>query len=180
MNCQVDSVSASPNHNLSKVSRQEIELLEGLGVKGDAHLGKTVKHRSRVARDPSQPNLRQVHLMRKELLDELRLEGFAIAPGQMGENITTSGIDLMNLPYGTNLKIGNEVVVELTGFRSPCAQLDSIQTGLMKALLVHGSDNKYISKAGVMGIIIRGGLVRPNDKIEIQYPKGELIKLPKA
>src|SRR5690242_15777233 len=135
MDGTVMAVSCSPTHTLSKPNQQSIRLLTGLGVEGDAHLGETVKHRSRVARDPSQPNLRQVHLIHAELHDELQAAGFTVSAGQMGENITTRGIDLLLLPTGTRLHFGNTAVIEVTGLRNPCTQLDDFQSGLMAAVL---------------------------------------------
>src|SRR5215813_1249779 len=131
----VVAVSRSAKHTMSKPNEDSIRLLAGLGVEGDAHLGETVKHRSRVARDPAQPNLRQVHLIHAELHDELRRAGFTISPGQMGENVTTAGVDLLGLPAGTRLRLGAGALVEVTGLRNPCAQLDRIQPGLMAATL---------------------------------------------
>jgi MOSC domain-containing protein YiiM len=170
-NARVLAVSRSPAHTLSKPNEESLQLLAGLGVEGDAHMGKTVKHRSRVARDPSQPNLRQVHLMHSELLDELHEIGFDIEPGQMGENITTRGIPLLELPTGTQLRIGNEAVVEVTGLRNPCAQLESIQPGLMKAVLARDADGALIRKAGIMGIVLAGGVVRASDEITVTLPQ---------
>src|SRR5213082_867115 len=140
MNAVVAAVSRSPKHTLVKSSQDSIRLLPGLGVDGDAHQGVTVKHRSRVARDPSQPNLRQVHLIHAELHDELHAAGFAVAPGQMGENVTTRGLDLLGLPTGTRLRLGQEAVVELTGLRNPCGQLNGVQPGLMEATLDRDAD----------------------------------------
>jgi len=145
-------------------------LVEGLGVEDDAHLGTTVKHRSRVARDPSQPNLRQVHLIHGELHDELRDTGFAVVPGQMGENITTRGVDLLRLPTGTRLRLGDSAVVEVTGLRNPCAQLDRIQRGLMAATLDRDEHGNLVRKAGIMGVVIAGGEVRPGDPILVELP----------
>jgi len=147
-----------------------VKLLTGLGVEGDAHLGVTVKHRSRVARDPSQPNLRQVHLVHAELHDELRGAGFEVVPGQMGENVTTRGIDLLGLPTGAKLHLGETAVVEITGLRNPCAQLDKLQEGLMAATLDHDADGNLIRKAGIMGIVLADGEVRPGDTIEVELP----------
>ena len=169
---RVISVSRSPGHTLSKSNGESIRLLAGLGVDGDAHMGKTVKHRSRVARDPSQPNLRQVHLIHSELFDELRGQGFDVSPGQMGENITTSGIDLLDLPVGTRLEIGSEAVVEITGLRNPCAQLEAIQRGLMRAVLDRDADGNLIRKAGVMGVVLTGGVVTSGDTIRCLLPAG--------
>lgn len=147
-----------------------IKLLAGIGVEGDAHAGVTVKHRSRVARDPSQPNLRQVHLIQSELFDELALKGFTVRPGQMGENITTQGLDLLALPKGTQLHIGESALIELTGLRNPCNQLEGLQTGLMQAVLDRDSAGKLIRKAGVMGIVLTSGEVKPGDTISIIFP----------
>jgi MOSC domain-containing protein YiiM len=145
-------------------------LVAGLGVEDDAHQGETVKHRSRVARDPSQPNLRQVHLIQAELHDELRAAGFRIAAGQMGENITTRGLDLLGFPTGTRLHLGEAAVVEVTGLRNPCAQLDGIQQGLMGATLGRDEVGSLVRKAGIMGIVLEGGEVRPGDEIRVELP----------
>jgi MOSC domain-containing protein YiiM len=164
------AVSCSATHTFSKSNQDSIILLEGLGVEGDAHLGKTVKHRSRVAIDPTQPNLRQVHLIHSELHNELREAGFSVSAGQMGENITTHNIDLLALPTGTLLQIGNSAVIEITGLRNPCTQLDHFQQGLMKAVLDRDAHGHLIRKAGVMGIVLTGGAVRPGDPIRIALP----------
>ena len=166
----VIAVSQSPRHTMSKPNQEVIQLSAGLGVTGDAHAGATVKHRSRVARDPSQPNLRQVHLIHAELHDELHAAGFAVAPGQMGENITTRGLDLLGLPSGARLYLGERAVVEITGLRNPCAQLDGIQPGLMAATLDRDPDGNLIRKAGVMGIVLADGPVRPGDAIRVELP----------
>jgi len=166
----VAAVSRSPRHTLVKPNADSIRLVEGLGVEDDAHLGTTVKHRSRVARDPSQPNLRQVHLIHGELHDELRDTGFAVMPGQMGENITTRGVDLLRLPTGTRLRLGDSAVVEVTGLRNPCAQLDRIQRGLMAATLDRDEHGNLVRKAGIMGVVIAGGEVRPGDPILVELP----------
>jgi MOSC domain-containing protein YiiM len=155
---------------MTKPANGSIRLLEGLGVEGDAHLGTTVKHRSRVKRDPTQPNLRQVHLIHAELHDELRAAGFDIVAGQMGENVTTRGVDLLGLPAGARLLLGETAVVEVTGLRNPCSQLDEIQKGLMAATLGRDADGNLIRKAGVMGIVLTGGEIRPNDPIRVELP----------
>jgi MOSC domain-containing protein YiiM len=170
MNATVIAVSSSPSHAVSKLSQPAIRLLAGLGVEGDAHLGITVKHRSRVARDPTQPNLRQVHLVHSELHDELIAAGFAVAPGVMGENITTRGIGLLDLPAGTRLQLGAEAVVEVTGLRNPCQQLDGLQPGLMAATLSRDAEGHLVRKAGVMAIVVVTGLVRPGDPIVATLP----------
>src|SRR5215211_7568665 len=166
----VTAVSRSGTHTVSKPSQESIQLLTGLGVAGDAHQGETVKHRSRVARDPTQPNLRQVHLIHAELHDELRDAGFAVSPGEMGENITTRGVDLLGLPVGTRLLLGDTATVEVTGLRNPCAQLDGIEPGLMAATLDHDEDGNLVRKAGVMGVVVSGGEVCPGDAIQVELP----------
>ena len=166
----VTAVSRSATHTMTKPPQDSIRLLEGRGVEGDAHLGETVKHRSRVARDPSTPNLRQVHLLHAELHDELRHGGFELAAGQMGENITTRGVDLLALPTGARLHLGATAVVEVTGLRNPCAQLDGITPGLMAATLARDEGGRLIRKAGVIAIVRAGGEVRPGDAIRVELP----------
>jgi len=165
------AVNRSATHSLSKENQLAIQLIAGLGVADDAHAGVTVQHRSRVARDPSQPNLRQVHLIHAELHEELRERGFNVTAGQMGENITTQGIDLLGLPTGTRLRLGDEaVVIEITGLRNPCTQLVSIQPGLMAAVLDRDANGALLRKAGVMAIVLTGGMVRPGDAIAVELP----------
>lgn len=170
MGGEVIAVSRSADHTMSKPNEERIRLLTGLGVDGDAHLGTTVKHRSRVRRDPTQPNLRQVHLIHSELHDELRAGGFDLTPGQMGENVTTRGLDLLGLPTGARLRLGEAAVVEVTGLRNPCAQLDGIQPGLMAATLDRDEDGKLVRKAGVMAIVLTDGEVSPGDTIRVVLP----------
>lgn len=162
---------------MSKVEQANILLIEGLGVEGDAHAGTTIKHRSRVRQDPSQPNLRQVHLIHAELHDELRAKGFEIAPGQMGENVTTRGIDLLGLPKGALLCIGDGAQVEITGLRNPCNQVDGIQAGLMSAVLDRDSGGNLVRKSGVMGVVRKGGSVSPGDAIVVRLPAPPFEKL---
>ena len=169
MTAIVSAVFSSPTHTMSKTARAQITLLAGLGVEGDAHQGVTVKHRSRVAADPTQPNLRQVHLIHAELHSELERKGFAVSAGQMGENITTSGIDLLALGVGARLHIGREAILEITGLRNPCQQLEGIQSGLMQAVLDTDEHGKLIRKAGIMGVVVKGGEVRPNDEIRVTH-----------
>ncbi|MDA8019202.1 MAG: MOSC domain-containing protein [Thermoanaerobaculia bacterium] len=166
----VTSVSRKPTHSPSKSICDEIRLIEGLGVEGDAHCGQKVKHRSRVRQNPDQPNLRQVHLIHSELHDELRARGFEVTAGIMGENVTTRGVDLLSLPRGTRLQLGNTAVIELTGLRNPCSQLDSIQTGLMEAVLDRDEEGRLVRKSGVMGVVVSGGVVRAGDRIEVRLP----------
>jgi MOSC domain-containing protein YiiM len=166
----VAAVARSPDHTMTKPAEGSIRLLAGLGVEGDAHSGVTVKHRSRVKRDPAQPNLRQVHLIHAELHDELAAAGFGLAPGTMGENVTTRGIDLLGLPTGAVLRLGAEAVVEVTGLRNPCAQLDGIARGLMAATLARDDAGNLVRKAGVMAIVLAGGEVKAGDAIEVVLP----------
>jgi MOSC domain-containing protein YiiM len=166
----VVAVSSNPTHTFSKPNQGSIRLLTGLGVEGDAHCGEKVQHRSRVARDPTQPNLRQVHLIHAELHDELHAAGFTVLAGQMGENITTRGVDLLRLPAGTRLHLGNTAVVEVTGLRNPCVQLDHFQSGLMAAVLERDEQGALIRKAGIMAIVLAGGEVGPGDPISVELP----------
>jgi MOSC domain-containing protein YiiM len=168
----VTAVSVSGTHSFSKPCTESIRLIAGLGVEGDAHLGVTVQHRSRIAKYGHLPNLRQVHLIHAELLDELRAAGFAIRAGDMGENVTTSGVDLLGLPTGTRLRIGAEAVVEVTGLRNPCRQLNDFRPGLMQATLDYDADGSLIRKAGIMAIVVTGGDVRPGDPIAVELPVG--------
>jgi len=170
MGARVAAVSRSATHTFGKGNEPAICLHRGLGVEGDAHAGTTVQHRSRVARDPSQPNLRQVHLIHAELHTELHQAGFEVAPGQMGENVTTEGIALLDLPTGTRLRLGEEAIVEITGLRNPCAQLEQIQQGLMAAVLDRDAEGNLIRKAGVMAVVVAGGVVRPGDAIAVELP----------
>lgn len=168
----MEAVHASAAHGVGKVSRDAIRLLAGLGVEGDAHLGETVRHRSRVRRDPTQPNLRQVHLIHGELHDELSGRGFPVGPGELGENVTTRGVDLLALPAGTLLRLGRDAVVELTGLRNPCVQLDGLRPGLMRAVLDRDPEGGLVRKAGVMGVVVAGGEVRPGDAVAVTPPAG--------
>jgi MOSC domain-containing protein YiiM len=168
----VKAVSRSVSHTFEKQNQGSISLLAGLGVEGDAHAGKTVKHRSRVARNPSQPNLRQVHLLHSELHEQLRSEGYEIAAEQIGENITTQGLDLLRLPTGTRLRLGHSAVVELTGLRNPCFQLDAFKPGLKSAVLERDENGNLVRKAGVMAIVLTAGEVRPGDPIRVELPRG--------
>jgi hypothetical protein len=167
----VTAVSCSAGHTLVEQNRDSIRLLAGLGVEDDAHLGATVKHRSRLARFSKEPNLRQVHLIHAELQDELRERGFAVSAGQMGENVTTRGVDLLGLPAGARLCLGDTAVIEVTGLRNPCAQLDRIQWGLMGATLGRSHDGSLIRKAGIMAVVLAGGDVQPGDRIRIDLPE---------
>jgi len=166
----VVAVSRRAEHAPGKERQDAIRLIAGLGVEGDAHAGETVKHRSRVRRDPGQPNLRQVHLIHSELHAELRGDGFEVGPGEMGENVTTRGVDLLALPTGARLRLGADAVVEVTGLRNPCKQLNSIGDGLMAAVLDRDADGNLVRRSGVMSVVLEGGEVSAGDPIEVELP----------
>ena len=166
----VEAVHRSPSYTMRKASRGGIRLLAGLGVEGDAHAGTTIKHRFRMRQDPTQPNLRQVHLIAAELHEELRARGFCVSPGEMGENVTTRGIDLLGLPAGTRLHLGDQAVVEVTGLRNPCHQLNGIREGLMQAVLDKDAEGNLIRRAGIMGVVLTGGEVCARDAIRVELP----------
>ncbi len=170
MNAAVTSVHLSSTHSFSKQPVDALTLVAGIGAIGDAHAGSMVKHRSRVAADPTQPNLRQVHLLHGELLDELAARGFAVNPGELGENIATTGVDLVNLPTGTTVCIGDDAIVSLTGLRNPCRQIEAFQTGLQSQVLGRNNDGSLARLAGVMAVVIRGGAVSPGDPIRWTLP----------
>jgi MOSC domain-containing protein YiiM len=170
MSATVVAVSRSGSHSFSKQNQSSIRLIEGLGVEGDAHQGVTVRHMSRVARDPTQPNLRQVHLIHAELHEELAAAGFMVQPGDLGENITTTGISLLALPTGTRLKLGSSAIVEVTGLRNPCVQIDRFQAGLLAAVVGRDASGAVQRKSGVMSVVVASGVVRPGDEIEIELP----------
>lgn len=170
MSGTVTAVSSNGAYSFTKPNRDGVTLLTGLGVEGDVHAGVTVKHRSRVAQDPTQPNLRQVHLMHEELFDELRVAGFEVAPGDLGENVTTRGVDLLALPVGTLLHLGEEAVVEVTGLRNPCFQIDNFQDGLLKRVVGRDEAGNIVRKAGIMSVVSVGGLVRPGDSVRVELP----------
>ncbi|MFJ8163740.1 MOSC domain-containing protein [Streptomyces sp. NPDC096136] len=174
---QVAAVSSNGVYSFTKPNRESITLLAGLGVEGDVHAGVTVRHRSRVAQDPTQPNLRQVHLIHRELFDEVAQAGFSVAPGQLGENVTTEGIDLLALPTGTLLGIGEEAVVEVTGLRNPCPQINAFQDGLLKQVVGRDEEGRPVRRAGIMGVVQQGGTVRPGDAISVTLPPPPHIPL---
>ncbi len=176
----VSAVGRSAGHTFGKRTEDGIRLLAGLGVEGDAHMGETVKHRSRVRQDPTRPNLRQVHLIHAELHDELRAVGFDVSAGQMGENVTTRGVDLLALPTGTRLRLGGEASVRITGLRNPCRQLDDFRPGLMQAVLDRDRRGNLVRKAGIMGVVVSGGEVRPGDAVRVELPPGPRRPLQKV
>ena len=168
----VDSVHTSAGHTFSKPTVDGIELVAGIGVAGDAHAGATVQHLSRIARDATVPNLRQVHLIHGELIDELRDRGFPVDPGSMGENITTRGLDILGLPTGAVLRLGADATIEITGLRNPCRQLDEFAPGLMSAVLDRDDEGNLVRRAGIMGVVVSSGVVRAGDRIALTLPDG--------
>ncbi|MFF1556693.1 MOSC domain-containing protein [Streptomyces sp. NPDC058279] len=174
---QVMAVSSNGVYSFTKPRRESITLLAGLGVEGDVHAGVTVKHRSRMAQDPTRPNLRQVHLIHRELFEEVAGSGFTVEPGQLGENVTTEGIDLLGLPVGTLLRLGEEAVVEVTGLRNPCLQIDRFQSGLLKQVVGRDEEGRPVLKAGIMSVVRRGGTVRPGDPITVTLPAPPHVRL---
>ena len=174
---QVTAVCVSATHTFSKTTCDTIQLIAGHGVEGDAHCGVHVKHRSRVKADPTQPNLRQVHLIHAELHDELRTAGFRVGPGVIGENVTTRGIPLLDLPRGTRLTLGATAVVEVTGLRNPCRQLDDYQSGLLSAVLDTDDAGEVVRKSGIMGIVLTDGAVSPGDEIQAELPPTPHVRL---
>jgi MOSC domain-containing protein YiiM len=171
MSGTVTAVSSNGEYSFTKGNRDRITLLAGLGVEGDVHAGITVKHRSRVAQDPTQPNLRQVHLIHEELFAEVAREGFDVKAGDLGENITTRGIDLLGLPVGTRLHIGDEAIVEVTGLRNPCLQIENFRAGLLKQVVGRDEAGNVVRKAGIMSVVVTGGAVLPGDTIAVRLPE---------
>lgn len=171
LNSKVIAVSKSKKHTFSKLNTDYINLIEGIGVEGDAHAGKTIKHIFLAKKDASKPNIRQVHLIQAELFNELNEQGFSVGPGELGENITTQGVDLLHLPVGSKLHIGKTAVVELTALRNPCIQINDFQKGLLKAVVSRDENGNLIRKVGVMGIVLAGGIVKQNDDIKTQLPE---------
>lgn len=173
----VGAVSSSGTYSFTKPNRESITLIAGLGVEGDVHAGATVKHRFRMENDPSQPNLRQVHLIHEELFDEVRGAGFEVTAGELGENVTTRGIDLLGLPVGTLLHLGEAAVVEVTGLRNPCKQIDNFRKGLMKQVVGRDAQGTVRFKSGIMSVVVAGGVVRPGDPVKVVLPNGPHLPL---
>ena len=170
MSYQVVAVSVSAKHGFCKDNAVSIKLIENFGVEGDAHAGEKIKHIYLAKKDPSRPNIRQIHLIPMELLAEVAKKGFLVNPGQLGENITTRGIDLIKLPVATKLHIGEQAVVQVTALRNPCPQINHFQKGLLKEMATKDPEGKVVRKAGVMGIVLVGGTVKPTDKVRIELP----------
>ena len=177
MPSSVVSVQLSHDHVFSKACAETIELVAGLGVAGDAHQGAQVRHRSRVAADPTQPNLRQVHLIHQELFSHMADAGFTVGPGELGENITTRGTDLLALPVGAVLKVGSVALIAVSGLRNPCAQIDAFQDGLLDTVLFRDDEGSMVRLAGIMGGVVNGGVVAPKDTIEVSPPPPPLRPL---
>ena len=173
----VVSVNRDSEHRFSKPAAAEITLIAGIGIEGDAHAGETVQHLHRLTTTPGAPNLRQVHLMHSELFEELESDGFGVSAGDLGENVTTSGIDLLALPQGTLLHLGDEAVVEVTGLRNPCKQINRFEPGLMKAVIGRADDGTVVRKSGIMSIVTHGGVVRAGDAVRVELPAGERVPL---
>jgi MOSC domain-containing protein YiiM len=165
----VVSVNSDDAHRFSKIARQSVRLVEGHGIEGDAHAGRFVQHRHQAKKAPRAPNRRQVHLVQSELFEEMRRLGFVIAPGDLGENITTVGIDLLALPLGAQLHLGESAVVELTGLRTPCALIDKFKTRLKRAMIVR-TPHGVTFRAGVLGIVTSSGDLRPGDLVRAELP----------
>ena len=176
----VKSVNRSAAYTFTKPAQDSITLIAGIGVEGDIHAGKTVRHRSRVRKDPTVPNLRQVHLIHSELHEELVGKGFDINPGEMGENITTTGVDLLNLPKDTILHLGDDAKIQVTGLRNPCNQLNTFQQGLLNEVIDKNEAGHIIRKSGIMSIVLQGGVVKPGDRIRVELPPGEHVALEKV
>jgi MOSC domain-containing protein YiiM len=177
MTARIIGLSATARHRFSKAPQLSLRLVAGLGVEGDAHFGETMKHRSRWAKNPRQPNTRQVHVIHAELFDELAAKGFALAPGEMGENVTTPGIDILALSAGTQLRLGAEAMIEVTGLRNPCIQMDRFAPGLMAATLDRTADGSPIRKAGIMAVVLQGGDVHCGDAVAIAWAPAQPVPL---
>jgi len=167
----VVAVSKNAEHDFSKKNVESINLIENFGVEGDAHAGKHIKHIFLAKKDPTRKNIRQVHLIQLELLNRLNEKGFTVSSGDLGENITTQGVDLLGLPEGTRLHLGNEAIVELTALRNPCVQIENFQKGLLKEVVGKDDQGNIIRKLGVMGVVVKGGKVTTSDAIEVELPK---------
>jgi MOSC domain-containing protein YiiM len=162
----VVAVHRKEEYGVFKEIQESVHLVKGFGVQGDAHMGTLVQHRYNKKQNPNQPNLRQVHLIQAELFDDLKELGLIVKPGEMGENITTRNIDIINLPLDTKLHLGDSAILQLTGLREPCGQLNTVQKGLKNAVL----DESGKSRVGVMSVVLRGGAVKADDLIRVELP----------
>ncbi|CAM5572528.1 MOSC domain-containing protein [Streptomyces atroolivaceus] len=173
MSGRVTTVSSNGTYSFSKPNRESVTLVAGLGVEGDVHAGGTIRHQFRMTYEPDLPNLRQVHLMHEELFDELALKGYDVAPGQLGENITTRDVDLLGLPTGALLHLGDEAVVEVTGLRNPCAKINDFRQGLLgEVFALDPVSGDFTFRSGIMAVVRHGGTVRPRDAVGIELPPG--------
>lgn len=171
MSGQVAAVSRNEVYSFSKPNRDSITLLEGLGVEGDVHAGETIRHQFRMTYEPDLPNLRQVHLMHEELFDELAFKGFEVSAGRLGENVTTRGVDLLGLPTGSLLHLGEHAVIEVTGLRNPCSKINDFRKGLLgEVFTIDPASGEFTFKSGVMAVVHRGGTVRPEDPVRVELP----------
>jgi MOSC domain-containing protein YiiM len=177
MRPSVVAVSADSQHRFSKPNLDSVRVIAGFGIEGDSHAGATIQHLGPMRADPTQPNLRQVHLIHSELHGELRDLGYDVKPGELGENITTRGIDLLGLPQGTRLRIGSEAVLEVTGLRSPCHQLNTFQPGLLKQVIHTDADGTVVRKTGIMSVVLTTGVIHPGDPIVVDLPTGPHVPL---
>jgi hypothetical protein len=169
----VRALHRSAEYTFSKETCPSLELIAGIGVADDVHAGAAVRHRSRVERDPLQPNLRQVHLFDSELLDLLSGEGFALTPGVLGENITTSGLAALSLPTGTLLRVGPKALLALTGIRNPCAQIEARFPGLLKRMVHRTELGDLVRLTGAMAVVVQPGTIHEGDRIAVQLPPGD-------
>jgi MOSC domain len=173
----VVAVAADRGHRFSKPTRDRIVLLEGHGVEGDAHAGPFVRHRYLARRRPRVPNLRQVHLIPSELFRSLSEAGFEVAAGDLGENITTTGLDLERMPLGTLIEFGLMAMIELTGLRTPCVLIDRFQAGLKRQVLSSDETGPPF-KCGVLGVVRSGGPVAAGDAARARLPSSRFRTLP--
>lgn len=177
VDAKVVSVNSKETPGVGKIPRDEVMLVAGHGVEGDYHAGAHVRHRARARTNPLQPNMRQVHLVHSELFDEMAALGITVTPGAMGENITTRGLALLDLAVGTKLHLGDSAVVEITGLRNPCNQLDAVDERLLSKVIEKLPDGSMMRRAGIMGIVLAGGPVRAGDAIRVEAPAGAARRL---
>lgn len=180
---RVLSVSSSQTHSFSKPPVPGITLIANHGVKGDCHAGKTTQHRSSLQVHPPTPNLRQVHLIAIENLKKIASHlttvdsAALLTPGALGQNITLEGIDLLNLPTGTELHFVSDggsqsgPVLVLTGVRDPGPQIERFQAGLKERFIVRDAERRVVGRlVGVMSVVQCGGEVRSGMGVRVVYP----------